>query len=233
MAGLFISASGILNAQLRNDITANNIANSQTSGFRASRADSVSVQSGGVRLGGVTHDEAQGPIQFTGRPLDVASNDGFFQVERADGTTAFTRDGHFGLNADGEVVTADGSRLSPPIQAPPNATSVSVTSDGTVFATVPGNDAPQAIGQIEVFQFTNPGGLESVGGNQAIETAASGAPTPVTRSIPVLPGAVQGSNVDFTTEQVNLLLNQRAFEANVNAFRAQSEVLGDLLDLIE
>ena len=231
MGGLFISASGILNAVRRNDIAANNIANLNTPGFRAARGNSVDRISGGVDLGSITHDNSAGPFQVTGRPLDVASDAGFFQVQLADGSTAFTRDGHFGLNADGEVVTSNGARLQPPITAPLNATSVTVTVDGAVFASVPPNLAPQQIGRIAVVGFTNPDGLEGIGNNLYRQTPASGAPVPPPQTATLLPGALQGSNVDLATEQVNMILNRHAFQANINAFRAQSDLLGELLDL--
>ena len=113
--GLHISASGILNALRRQDITANNVANARSTGFRASRADSSEAPGGGVRLGGVTRGLSPGALESTGRPLDVATTEEYFRVETPDGRTAFTRDGSFGLNADGEVVTSDGARLSPPV----------------------------------------------------------------------------------------------------------------------
>lgn len=233
MGGLYISASGILNAQRRNEVTANNIANLSTPGFRASRLDSVERASGGVEIGGVTRDPSPGPTQITGRALDVASRDGFFRVALDDGSVAFTRDGHFGLNANGEVVTASGARLQPPVTVPPGAHNITVNSDGTVFATLSTGSAPSQIGTIEVVRFTNPDGLESIGNNLLRETPASGLPS----AVPPLPelesGALQGSNVDLVTEQVNLLMNRNAFEANLNAFRVQSDMLGELLDLIE
>lgn len=232
MSGLFISASGILDALRRNDIAANNIANLQTPGFQASRADSVSTPGGGVELGGVTRDLSRGPILVTGRPLDAAA-DGFFRVRLADGTIAFTRDGHFGLNAEGRVVTSGGALAEPPIQAPPNSTNVVVTADGSLFATVPGQDSPQLLGRLEVFQFPNERGLQALGGNLFRATEASGEAQVVASGAQVIPGAVEGSNVDLATEQINLLLNRQAFQANVNAFRAQDEVLGELLNLLE
>lgn len=209
--GLHISATGIANALRRQRITANNVANISTTGYRA-------AETGG-----------QGPLVPTGRPLDVASGAGFFQVELADGTTAYTRDGSFGLNAEGEVVTADGARLVPPIQAPPNATSVTVGRDGQVYATTPGDLDPRAIGRIEVFTFPNAQGLQSAGGNLFTATPASGAALPV--EAPVQSGMLEGSNVDLAREQVNTALNINQVRANANAFRAQADMLGELLDL--
>jgi flagellar basal-body rod protein FlgG len=230
--GLQISASGILTALTRQRVTANNVANLNTSGFRAARANIVETASGGVAVGDITRDNATGGVQFTGRPTDFAVAEGFFQVEGEDGSTAFTRDGRFGLNADGEIVTADGARLSPAIQVPPNATSVSVTRTGTVFATTPENVTPQRVGQIQVFSFTNPDGLEAVGGNLFRATAASGVQTRAVENVAVEQGALNASNVNLATEQVNLLIDTRTAQANINAFRAQADVLGELINIV-
>ena len=233
MGGLYISASGILNAVRRNEVTANNIANLRTPGFRASRAQSVERASGGVEVGSILRDPRPGPTELTGRPFDLVSREGFFRVTREDGSVAFTRDGNFGLNANGEVVTASGARLQPPISVPPGAQNITVNADGGVFATLSTGAAPTRIGTIEVARFTNPGGLEAIGNNLLRETPASGPPSAVSALPELESGALQGSNVDLVTEQVNLLMNRNAFEANLAAFRVQSEVLGELLDLIE
>ncbi len=230
MSGLFISAAGILNAQLRQNVTANNIANSQTTGYRASRVDSVETQGGGVQAGSITRSDAQGPLAFSNRSLDVASVNAYFRVRLPDGTTGFTRDGSFRLNGEDQVVTAGGATLDPPIAVPDEATSVRVASNGTVYADVPGQ-APEPVGQLQVFGFPNPGGLEAIGGNLYTQTPASGEALPAADNA-VVPGALQGSNTDLTTEAVNTTLNKRAFEANVNAFRAQDDILGDLLNLV-
>ncbi len=232
MGGLFISASGILDALRRSDVGANNTANLLTPGFRAGRSHSLESAAGGVTSGGVSHDQARGPLQVTGRPLDVAGG-GFFRVRLPDGSIAFTRDGHFGLNADGDIITSGGARLDPPIQVPANASNVSVSADGTVFATVPGELEPQSFGAIEVFQFPNPDGLESIGQNLFRQTPATGEPMGASTATGLMPGMLEGSNADLGAEQVNTLLNRRAFEANLSAFRAQSEVPGELLNLQE
>jgi flagellar basal-body rod protein FlgG len=229
--GLHISASGIANAIRRNDITANNIANLRTPGFQSSRADNVDSAGGGVTIGGVSRDTASGGLQVTGRDLDVATSDGFFRVRQPNGDVAFTRDGSFGLNADGEVVTSDGARLDPPVRVPANATSVTVGRDGTVFATVPGELQPQRAGQIEVFEFANASGLEAIGGNLFVPTAASGEGQVLAASGGVIPGAIAQSNVNVAEQAVNTILDTNALRANVNAFRAQDEMLGELLNI--
>ncbi|HIJ65312.1 MAG TPA: flagellar hook-basal body protein [Candidatus Hydrogenedentes bacterium] len=232
MEGLYISASGIANALRRNDVTAHNVANLGTAGYRAARAESVELASGGAALGSISRDDSSGPIEVTGQSMDVAVSAGFFRVRAPDGATAFTRDGHFGLNADGEVVTADGARLDPPIQVPGNATHVSVTRDGAVYATVPGGAGPEMVGRLEVFRFANPDGLLAIGGNLYRQTPASGEPVAVPGATEFYPGAVQGSNVNLARETTNSVLDRHAFQANVNAFRAQSDMLGELINIV-
>ncbi len=228
---LYISASGILNAVERQQVRANNVANLRTPGFRAGRPVSSETPGGGARLSGVQQNNARGPVELTGRPLDLAQSDGFFQVEQQDGSLAYTRAGQFGLNADGEIVTSSGARLSPPVQVPGDATSVAVTSSGEVIATTPGDAPPQVVGQIEVFTFPNPGGLEAQGDGLYSATPASGAATPAGANATLEPNAVQGSNVDLLSEQTGTILDVNAAQANIVAFRVQSEVLGVLLDI--
>jgi len=231
--GLHISASGILNILRRQDVTAHNVANLRTPGFRAGRAHSSETEGGGARVDSIDRNDAPGSPELTGRPLDVASPDGFFQVALADGRVAFTRDGHFGLNADGELVTADGARVSPAVQAPPGSSSIQVLRDGRVSAVTPGSNEVSIVGRLEVFAFSNPDGLEAIGGNLFVATAASGGAQAVGTPPNIEPGALQGSNVDLVTEQTNALLDRQAFQANINALRLQDEVLGELLDLRE
>ncbi len=230
MGGLYISASGIANALRRNDVRANNIANIRTPGYRAARPESTETSTGGAAVSSVHRDDSAGPIEFTGQATDVAASTGFFAVLMADGSLAYTRDGRFGLNAEGEIVTSDGARLEPSIQAPAGATGVTVAGDGTVLATLPGG-GPQVIGRIEVFQFQNAGGLAAIGGNLYQETAASGVASPVSTAVQFYPGAVQQSNVDLARETVGGILDRQAVQANVNAFRAQADILGELIDI--
>jgi flagellar basal-body rod protein FlgG len=231
--GLHIAASGILSALERQRVSAHNIANLRTPGFRASRAESQPAPGGGVRTGSITPDNRPGPLEYTGRPLDVAASGGnaFFQVELANGEAAYTRSGDFTLNANGEVVTTTGARVSPPIQAPANAASVSVTRSGAVYATVPGALEPRQVGQLEVFQFANPEGLASAGGGLLRATPASGEAQPAAGPLRLESGALMQSNVDLARESTGMLMNRQLLQANVNAFRAQDAMLGALLDL--
>lgn len=229
--GLQISASGILTAIRRNDITANNVANVRTPGFRASRADNVETLGGGVRIGATGSSATQGSLSATGEALDLFAGDAFFRVRTADGSIAYTRSGNFGIDANGNIATRDGATIDPPIQVPANATSVTVGSDGVVFATTPESIEPRAIGQIEVYTFSNPDGLSAIGGNRFSATAASGSPIASSEEKSFVSGLLQQSNVSLATEFTNATLDVAAVRANANAFRAQNEVLGELLDI--
>jgi len=229
--GLYISASGILHALLRQRVTADNIANLSTPGFGAGRVHSAPDESGGVRANAILHDFTPGPLPYTGRSLDIAAGNAFFRVELADGGFAFTRDGAFGLNANGEVVTMSGGRLSPPVQVSANATGVTVARDGSIYATVPDSLEPQLLGHIQVYAFANPDGLERVGDNLYRATASSGEGQPITAATQMETGALEGSNVELGRELADVTLNTRFLQANVNAFRAQAELLGTLLDI--
>lgn len=230
MVGLYISASGISNAIRRSEVRANNVANLRTSGFRASIPHSSETPGGGVSVDSISFNNERGPFEVTGRSLDVASTNGFFRVQQADGSFAFTRDGHFGLNANGEVVTSDGAALSPPIEVPAGASHVTVSRDGAVSAVL-ADGQTEVVGQLAVFEFTNPGGLVAAGGNLFLQTPASGEALPMVPT-PILPGTIEGSNVNLAQEQIGIVLDSRTATANMRAFRAQDEMLGELLNIL-
>lgn len=230
--GLYISASGILNALQRNDIRANNVANLQTPGYRAQQPTSSESPAGGAYVSSVSSSTASGYIEVTGNPLDLAAQDGFFRVNLPDGSQAYTRDGHFGLNAQGQVVTADGAPIDPLIAVAPGSTNVRASAGGVVSAVPPGGAGPEVAGQLEVFTFPNAGGLEAAGGGLFRATAASGEAQAVGGTPNIVSGALQGSNVDLATEQVNSILDRQALQSNLNVFRTQDEVLGDLLNIV-
>lgn len=227
--GLYISASGMLTVLERQWVTANNVANWRTAGYRAQTAHTSESAVGGARVDSVRTDNSAGPLEYTGQPLDLASSEGFFQVQLPDGSMAYTRDGHFGLDANGDVVTSSGARLMPPVSAPAGATSVSVTASGQVYATLPGAMTPQPAGQISVFTFSNPNGLQALGGNLFSASDASGPAQPAAAE--VWSRTLESSNVDLTRETVHQVLDLQTFRANLNAFSAQDEVIGELLDL--
>ena len=191
---LYTAASGMSAQQMNLDTIANNLANSSTTGFRQLRlqfqdmvyqnlvtpgaAQSQSTVSAGLQIGLGTKSAAtevimtQGSLNQTSNPLDVAiEGTGFFQVQRPDGTIAYTRAGQFHLNNQGTIVTTDGDPLIPTITIPPNATAVTITQYGVVNATLPGQQNPSQLGQLQLATFPNPGGLESMG----VESAAGDA----------------------------------------------------------
>ena len=182
--------------------------------------------------------QTQGNFSSTGNPLDLAIQGlGFFQVTLPDGQIAYTRSGSFHLDAQGNIVTANGNPLQPNITIPANATTVTVGSDGTVSVTESGQVAAQQVGSIQLAMFPNPGGLNTVGNNLYLATTASGDP------IVGAPGAAEGmgtiqqgmleqSNVDIVQEFVNMIVAQRAYESNSRVVTSADQMLQDLANLI-
>lgn len=230
--GMYLSASGIMTAQWQQRVTANNIANMNTPGFRASRATASSQPGGGVAPGSITQSQSQGPLMPTGQALDMATSSSgraFFQVTLPDGNVAYTPAGRFGMDAEGFVVTSEGNRLGPPIQVPENTTGVQVSRDGMVYATVPGGMGPEPVGRIEVATFTNPGSMEALGNGLFRATPASGTPQILGDNVSLESGFLEMANVNLVQEQVNSILNLRYTQANLKAFQQQDEMLGELL----
>ena len=253
MRALYTAASGMEAQQYQMDTISNNLANVNTTGFRRNearfqdlvyqemRAPGSPVGASvvpvgqdvglGVKVGSSEKIFTQGNLIQTGNPLDIAiEGDGFFQVTQPDGTTAYTRDGSFKRDANGAIVTADGYFLNPQITIPQNAQSISIGEDGTVSALVPGSNLPQQLGQIQLARFVNPAGLSPVGGhNLYTQTAASGAPI-VSQAGLNGTGSLQGgylenSNVQVVQEIVNMIVSQRAFEADSKSITASDEML--------
>jgi len=251
---LWTAATGMAAQQVNIDIISNNLANVNTSGFKKSRADfqdllyqnlraagtteaqgsqvPTGIQVGlGTRLAAVQKIFTQGDFKETGNPLDlVIEGDGFFQVLMPNGETAYTRDGSFKLDAQGRIVTSDGYPLQPEIAIPTEATSISVGSDGTISVTIPGQNAPQEVGQLQIVKFINPAGLTSIGRNLLTQSAASGDPvvdTPGLNGLGTLAhGFVEMSNVQVVEEMVNMITAQRAYEINSKAIQTADEMLG-------
>ena len=179
---------------------------------------------------------AQGNLQQTGNTLDMAiQGNGYFQVTLPSGDTAYTRDGTFGLAADGTIVTADGYTVQPGLQIPSNATGVTVNGSGQVQVTLQGQTAPQTVGQLQLTVFPNEAGLEAQGDNLFLETAASGAPVsgnPATQGFgSVMQGFVETSNVNIVTEITNLITAQRAYEMNSRVITTSDEMMSTLTNL--
>jgi flagellar basal-body rod protein FlgG len=172
----------------------------------------------------------QGNFQSTGNPLDtVIQGKGFFQVRRPTGEIAYSRAGNFHLDRDGNLVTGDGDPVEPQITIPPESQSITIAQDGTVSFVQPGQTAAQLAGQIQLANFVNPAGLNSIGRNLFVPTDASGEPTVGnpggTEGLGTLQqGYVEASNVSVVEEFINLIVSQRAYEANSKVVRAADEM---------
>lgn len=234
-------------------VISNNIANVSTNGFKAGRGvfqdllyqnvrqvgaqntQDTQLPSGlylgtGVSIVATEKLNTQGGLTQTGNSLDVAiQGKGFFQVLMPDGTLAYTRDGSFQLNSQGQMVTSSGYQVQPAITIPANATSVSIGTDGTVSAILAGASATTTIGQIQLADFINEGGLQPLGQNLMAESAASGAPQTGTAGVnglgTLLQGSVEGSNVNIVQEMVNMIETQRAYEMNSKAIETTDQML--------
>jgi len=250
---LYSAASGMTAQQMNVDNIAHNLANANTSGFKARRAQfqdlmyqSV-VQPGsasgqqttvptGLQLGLGTRTSSneilftQGSFSQTDNPLDmVIQGKGFFQVRRASGELAYTRSGAFHLDKDGSLVTQDGNPLEPQITLPSAALQISIGQDGTVSYTLPGQSAAQQAGQIQLATFVNPAGLNSLGGNLYSPTDSSGDATVGTPGGQeglgtIMQGYTEQSNVSVVEEFINLIVAQRGYEANSKVVKAADDM---------
>ena len=190
----------------------------------------------GVRAVATERIHTQGNPQSTGNSKDVMVNgSGFFSVLLPDGTAAYTRDGSFQSDANGQLVTSSGYVVQPAITIPANALSITVGRDGTVSVTVPNSSAPSQVGSLQLSTFVNPAGLESKGENLYVETGASGSPntnTPGTNGAGVLmQGYVETSNVNIVEEMVSMIQTQRAYEINSKAITTSDQMLQKLSQL--
>ncbi|MYM38436.1 flagellar basal-body rod protein FlgG [Duganella qianjiadongensis] len=256
---LWIAKTGMEAQQTALDVTTNNLANVGTNGFKKSRAvfedllyqnlrqpgaqssQQTNLPSGmqlgtGVRPVAIERIHTQGNSQATGNDKDLmVSGNGFFNVLLPDGTTAYTRDGSFQRDNNGQLVTSSGYVLQPAITIPQAALSFTVGRDGTVSVTLPGQTAPQQIGSIQLSTFINPTGLESKGENLYVETGVSGNPqtnTPGTNGAgQILQGYVETSNVNVVEEMVNMIQTQRAYEINSKAITTSDQMLQKLSQL--
>lgn len=252
-AALCISKTGLSAQDAEMSAIANNIANVNTTGFKRDRvmfADlfyqtqeapgamqdqnnmmPTGMQFGsGVRIVGTQKTFTEGNVETTDNSLDVAiMGQGFFQVQKANGDIAYTRDGNFQVNADGVLTNAQGLPLQPEIDIPSGATSITIGTDGTVTAILPGDTDASELGQLTLVNFANPAGLSAEGDNLYLETSASGQPT---EGIPgedglgtLQAGALEGSNVDIVNEMVAMITVQRAYEMNAKMVSAADDML--------
>jgi flagellar basal-body rod protein FlgG len=250
---LWSGATGMIAQQTNLDVVSNNLANVNTAGFKKIRADfqdlmyqidrepgapvepdsmiPSGIQVGlGTRVVGTNRIMSEGNIQVTDNDLDVAiQGDGFYQVTLPDGTIAYTRDGAWRMDGNGQIVTADGYLLEPAITVPEDAQELIISSTGQVSVTIPGQTDPQDIGQIQLARFVNPGGLKAMGKNLFLETPASGAPIVGNPGDQGLGTTVQDSlelaNVQVVEEMVNMIVAQRAYEANSKTISTADEML--------
>jgi len=253
MQALWIAKTGLEAQQTKMANISNNLANASTTGYKSSRAvfadlvyqnvrqvgsrssQDTQLPSGlmigtGVRTVATEKIFSQGNMQQTGNPMDVAiQGRGFFQVLMPDGTQAYTRDGSFSVDAQGQLVTKSGFAIQPAITIPTNATSVAIGEDGTISATIPGSSAPIQVGTLQLADFVNASGLQSTGQNLYLESGASGAPQPGNPGLnglgTVTQGFVESSNVNVVEELVNMIETQRAYEMNSKAISTTDQML--------
>jgi flagellar basal-body rod protein FlgG len=250
---LATAKTGLDGQQTRLAVIANNLANVNTTGFKRGRpifadllyqnvrqpgaqsSDDSQLPSGlmlgtGVRVVATTKLFTQGNVIQTLSDLDIAiQGRGFLEVLMPDGTVAYTRDGSLHKNSDGDIVTSEGLPIQPALTLPENVQSITIGSDGTVSVLVAGNVSPQTVGNIQLTNFTNTGGLQPIGNNLLIETAASGSPqtgTPGENGLgTIVHGSLESSNVNVVEELVNMIEAQRAYEVNSKAIATADQML--------
>jgi flagellar basal-body rod protein FlgG len=250
----------MLAQQLSVEVISNNIANSSTTGFKRQRAEFAdllyqdqrrvgtqtsttgTIVPAGIQIGvgvkpvSVYRINEQGNLLQTTNPLDVAiKGRGFLQVTMPDGTTAYTRDGSLKLNDTGEIVTQDGFPIVPGLTVPATATELTISAEGQVQATIPGQTAPTLVGQLQLANFINPAGMDAIGDNLLTETQASGAPTTGN------PGDVgfgtlqqnflESSNVNMVSEMTDLITAQRNYEMNSKVVQASDDMMSTVVSM--
>jgi flagellar basal-body rod protein FlgG len=256
---LWIAKTGLDAQQTQMDVISNNLANVSTSGFKRARAvfedllyqtirqpgaqssEQTQLPSGlqigtGVKPVATERIFTQGNLQQTGNAKDVAiQGNGFFQVLMPDGTTSYSRDGSFQVDANGQLVTSSGYAVQPAITIPADTQSLTIARDGTVSAQQAGSATPVTIGTLQLAMFINPAGLQSLGENLYGETAASGTPSssaPGSNGAGLLnQGYVETSNVNVVEELVNMIQTQRAYEINSKAIQTSDQMLQRLTQL--
>ena len=257
MKALYIASTGMA-AQERNvEIISNNIANMRTTGFKRQRAEfqdllyqqyaragastsdsgttaPVGIEVGsGVKTAATPRVMSQGTVNPTEKDLDLAvSGEGYFAIQLPDGRTGYTRDGSFDRSPNGLLVNVDGYQVQPGITIPDNANSISISADGIVQAYVGTSTTPTQFGQLQLYRFVNPSGLESVGDNNFVETAASGAAqagTPNSDGMGhLMQGYLEQANVNPVTEIADLIAAQRAYEMNARVITGADEMLSSV-----
>jgi flagellar basal-body rod protein FlgG len=261
MRALHTAATGMMAQELNVQVISNNIANMRTTGYKRQRAEfqdllyehinrvgtqtsdngnilPIGIELGsGVKTAGTPRVMTQGNLLPTGKTYDVAiRGEGLFRILMPDGTTSYSRDGSFELDAQGRLVTAQGYVVQPGITIPQNATSIAINSQGQVSVTQPGSTTPNTVGQIELTRFVNKAGLQAIGDNLFVETPASGAPqngTPDSEGMgQLLQGNLEQANVEAVTEISDLIAAQRAYEMNAKVITAADQMLSSTSNLM-
>src|SRR5262245_32850880 len=254
MRALHTAATGMVAQELNVQVISNNIANMRTTAYKRQRAEfqdllyehvrrigtqtsdqgntlPVGVDLGsGVKTVGTPRIMTQGTLLPTGKDFDLAiRGEGFFKIQRPDGTFSYTRDGSFEMDAQGRIVTAQGYVVQPGITVPSNASSVSINTQGQVSVTIPGTTTPQVLGQLTLTRFINKAGLQPIGDNMYVETPASGTPTDGIATVDGMGDLQQGNleqaNVEAVTEISDLIAAQRAYEMNAKVISATDQML--------
>lgn len=252
-SALQVARTGLDAQAERMRIIANNLANVNTTAFQRDRAEFATLAyqtitaagarsagdnqyatglnlGTGVRLTGTGRITSPGSINTTGNNLDLAiEGEGYFQIQKPDGATGYTRAGNFHRSAEGKLVTTDGMPVMPEIQIPENANAITIGTDGTVSVTVTGQTEAQEVGKLELARFVNPAGLQALGNNLYGETGASGSaqtgPANAEGRGAIRQGALEASNVNVVQELVDMIETQRAYEVNSKMIQATDEML--------
>jgi flagellar basal-body rod protein FlgG len=252
LRAMYTAASGMEAQQLNIDTIAHNLANINTSGFKLRRAQFQDLLYQNIRQAGAANTAttdipvglqvglgtkpvateiifSQGDFQSTNNPLDlVIQGQGFFQIRQVNGQIAYTRNGSFHLNRDGNIVTSDGDLLDPQITIPQDQIGITIGSDGTVSVQLANQTQPQQVGRIELALFQNPSGLENIGKSLFLPTQSSGdavTGTPGENGLgTLLEGYTEQSNVSVVEEMVNMIVSQRAYEANSKVIRTADDM---------
>lgn len=253
LRALTTAATGLMAQQVNIDVIANNMANANTTGYKKVRAEfqdllsqtikapgaqifqgtnqPVGIQIGlGTKTSATVRQFDAGALRQTGGELDIAiEGDGFFQVMMDDGTIAYTRDGSFKIDSNGQLTTSDGSIVQPQVTIPADAQEITITPDGRVSVRTAGQNTQTEISSLTLVKFANPAGLTAIGKNLYQETSASGAPIegpPGQEGMGTIQqGFLEGSNVQIIEEMINLIQAQRSFEANSKLITASDQIL--------
>ncbi len=252
-SALWVAKTGLDALQTKMSVISNNLANVNTTGFKRDRAvfedllyqnvrqtggnstEQTQLPTGlqvgtGVRVVATEKLHTQGNLIQSENALDLAiSGRGYFPILQADGTTAYTRDGSFSVDANGQLVTASGYTVQPGITIPSDAQSITIGTDGTVSVQTQGTATPTVVGTILLADFVNPVGLQAIGENLYQETASSGVATTGTAGLnglgKIMQGSLEASNVNVVEEMVNMIETQRAYEMNSKAISASDQML--------